>query len=87
MLIIMIVNCWFLHMDASSTIIKEKSFGPTRGGRGGPTGRPICDTADGRVRADAADGRGRPIRRSRGSPSDRGGRADRRVGANAIFGI
>jgi hypothetical protein len=24
MLIIMIVNCWYLHMDASSTIIKEK---------------------------------------------------------------
>jgi hypothetical protein len=26
MLIIMIVNCWFLHMGASSTIIKQKSF-------------------------------------------------------------
>jgi hypothetical protein len=26
MLIIMIVNCWFLYMGASSTIIKQKSF-------------------------------------------------------------
>jgi hypothetical protein len=26
MLIIMIVNCWFLYMGASSTIIKQKGF-------------------------------------------------------------
>jgi hypothetical protein len=26
MLIIMIVNCWFLYIGASSTIIKQKSF-------------------------------------------------------------
>jgi hypothetical protein len=75
----MIVNCWFLHMDVSSTIIKEKSFGPLCGGRGGPTGRSIRDAVDGRCRAeygcvgaDAADGRGRPIGRFRGPPSDRG---------------
>jgi hypothetical protein len=81
-------------MDASSTIIKEKSFGPPRGGRGGPTGRPIRDAADGRYRAadgcvgaDAEDGRGRSIGRSHGPPFDRGGRADCRVGVDAIFGI
>jgi hypothetical protein len=53
----------------------------------GPTGRPIRDAADGRVRANAADSRGCPIGRSRGPPSDYGGRADCCVGAEAIFCI
>jgi hypothetical protein len=62
MLIIMIVNCWFLYMGGSSTIFKQKILARR-----------------------VAVGAGQVAVRSGGPPSDRGGRADRRVGSGRAF--
>jgi hypothetical protein len=90
MLIIVIVNCSFLYMGASSTIFKPKILAhrvAVGAGQVAVRSATRRTAASGPMRRTAvavqlsSPAIRRPIGRSRGLPSDRGGRADRRVGS------